>query len=85
MANNKIDITVVVNGVSTVVEANVNTPLLTVVNKALADTHNTGQPAERWELRDEEGNLYETNRKIEEYNFPEGITLYLTLRLAQAG
>src|ERR1044072_1062706 len=53
--NNKITFTVVVNGRDTEVEANVNTPLHTIVPEALRETGNTGQPPENWRiLRSEE-------------------------------
>lgn len=82
---NKIDIEIVVNGTPTTVEANVNAPLRTVIGKALEQTNNTGQPRENWDLKDESGNVLDLSKKVEEYNFPAGITLYLSLKAGVGG
>lgn len=76
---NKISITVVVNGQPTVVEANVNAPLRTIIPKALEQTGNLGQPPDKWELRDSVGELLDLNKKIEEFHFPANVTLFLNL------
>jgi hypothetical protein len=79
MASNKIHLTVVVNGEPTVVEAEPNAPLHTIVTKALAQTHNTGQPPDQWELRNEAGEVLQRDQKIEHYQFAPGTTLFLNL------
>ncbi len=82
---NKIVLTVVVSGTSTEVEANVNAPLRTVVNKALEQTGNTGQPPENWELRDAGGTTLDTESKIEDFEIVEGGTLFLNLKAGVGG
>ncbi len=82
---NKIVMTVVVSGESTRVEANVNAPLHTVVNKALEQTKNTGQPPENWELRDAGGKTLDTESKIEDSGIVEGVTLFLNLKAGVGG
>ena len=47
----KIELVVVVNGQSTQVDENEESLLLAVVEKALEQTGNTGQPPDNWELR----------------------------------
>lgn len=76
---NKIDLTVVVNGEPTVVAAEPHAPLRTVVAKALAQTSNTGQPPDQWELRNEAGVLLNLDQKIEDFGFAPGVTLFLNL------
>jgi len=85
MSENKIVLTVIVNGVSTEVDANLNAPLHTIIPKALQQTNNTGQPPDKWELKDENGSVLDVSKKIEEFNFPEGTKLFLSLKAGVGG
>ena len=78
-------ITVVVNGEPTDVEVNENAPLKTLVAKALAQTNNTGQGPESWELRDAAGGELDMSRKIETYGFPADVKLFLNLKAGIGG
>ena len=78
-------LTIVVNGNPTEVNANLNAPLRTVVNKALEQTGNVGQPAENWELRDGQGVLLNLDTKIGEYHFPADVKLFLSLKAGVGG
>ena len=83
---NKLTMTIIVNGVPTTVERNENAPLLSAIERALADTGNVGQPIENWILRDaENGNQLDVTRKIESFNFPDGVKLHLTLKAGVGG
>lgn len=82
---NEIHLTVVVNGTSTDVEANVNAPLHTIISEALRETGNTGQPQENWRILDQPGNQLDPNRKIEEYHFIGGTRLFLSLKEGVGG
>jgi hypothetical protein len=82
---NKIDITVIVNGTPTHVEANLNAPLKTVIPKALEQTGNTGQPVENWELRDARGVELPLENKIRDLNFEPGVQLFLNLKAGVGG
>jgi hypothetical protein len=82
---NKIDITVIVNGTPTHVEANLNAPLKTVIPKALEQTGNTGQPVENWELRDARGIELPLENKIRDLNFEPGVQLFLNLKAGVGG
>lgn len=81
----KLMLTIVVNGQPTVVEANPNGPLHTVIPKALEQTGNTGQPVENWELRDAAGNLLDGSRKIDTFHFAPGVHLFLNLKAGVGG
>ena len=83
--NNKITLTVVVNGRETEVEANVNAPLQTIIPEALRETGNTGQPPENWRILDQPGNQLDPNRKIEDYNLIGGTKLFLSLKEGVGG
>ena len=84
MPDPHIDVTIVVNGQPTAVRANPRAPLLTVIEKALSETQNTGQPATNWELN-YEGTILDPAAKIESFNFPAGATLFLNLKAGVGG
>lgn len=77
MNKNKSTLMVVVSGTEIEVEYNVNTPLRTIVNHALAETGNSGQPASEWHLRNLQGDLLDLGKKIGEYGFTPGTKLFL--------
>lgn len=81
----KVEITVVVNGQATEIEANPNQPLHVVLTKALENTQNLAQPAENWELKDEAGKLLEVGKKVGELGFGTAVTLFLSLKAGVAG
>lgn len=85
MPDNKINLEVIVNGQSTVVEANKNAPLRTIIEKALHQTGNAGQPPDNWELRDAAGVLLPLDQKIEEFHFPADVKLFLNLKAGVGG
>lgn len=85
MADNKITLTVIVNGTAHEVEGNVNAPLLTIVEKALQQSNNMGQPIQNWELRDEPGNILDVNKKICEYGFLGSTKLFLSIKAGVGG
>ncbi|MER8824504.1 DUF2604 domain-containing protein [Mesorhizobium sp. M0991] len=81
----KIEITVVVNGQPTEIEAHPNQPLHVVRTKALENTQNLAQTAENWELKDEAGNLLDVDKKVGEFGFANTVTLFLSLMAGVAG
>lgn len=81
----KIAITVVVNGQPTIVEANPEAQLRTVIPIALEQTGNTGQPPENWELRDAAGVELDVAKKIEDFQFPADVRLFLNLKAGVGG
>ena len=85
MPNNEIDLAIVVNGQPTVVRANRNAPLRTVIARALEQTGNAGQPPENWELRDAAGASLSLDQKIGDFNFPADVRLFLNLKAGVGG
>lgn len=83
--SNKVELAIVVNGQATLVEANVNAPLHTVIPRALEATGNTGQSPENWELRDSAGTLLDASKKISSFNFPADVRLFLSLKAGVGG
>ncbi len=82
---NQLELAVVVNGQPTLVQANLNAPLHTVIPRALEQTGNAGQPPENWELRDAAGALLDLDRKIGDFNFPPDVLLFLNLKAGVGG
>ena len=76
-AHHKIALNVVVNGAPVIVDVNENAPLRSLVEKALEESHNVGQPPDNWEIRDEKGNLLDLAKKIGTFGFAMGATLLL--------
>ncbi len=85
MPDPHITIKVVVNGQPTDVETNPNSPLHTIIPKALSQTGNVGQPPDQWELRDTNGALLDISKKIMDFHFPPNITLFLNLKAGVGG
>lgn len=81
----KIALAVVVNGQSTTVEANPEAPLRTIIEPALQQTGNAGQPPDNWELRDVNGTLLDLEKKIEDFQFPANVRLFLNLKAGVGG
>jgi hypothetical protein len=84
-SKNKIQLVVVVNGVETVVDANLNAPLRTVAQHALNASGNQGRPLADWELKDERGQLLDLDRAVSTFNFAANAVLYLTLSVGVNG
>ena len=82
---NQIDLKVVVNGQPVVVKANVEAPVNTLIEHALTQSGNSGQPIGNWELRDASGQVLDPARKIEDYNLQSGATLFLNLKAGIGG
>lgn len=82
---NEFALVVVINGQPFPITANVNEPLRVVVVKALAESKNSGQPAENWELRDEAGALLDLAQKVGEFHFAPGAKLFLSLKAGIGG
>jgi Protein of Unknown function (DUF2604) len=85
MPENEIDLTIVVNGQPTIVRANKNAPLRTVIPRALEQTGNAGQPPDNWELRDAAGALLSLDQKIGDFNFQPDVRLFLNLKAGIGG
>jgi hypothetical protein len=85
MAHNLEKLVVVVNGLSYDVKANVEAPVLVVIEKALDDSGNHGQPPQNWELRDAAGHLLDPHKKLEDYHLPDGAKLFLSLKAGVGG
>lgn len=85
MKAEKLILTVVVNSTQVELEANPNAELRTVVTHALAQTKNSGQPFENWQLADRNGNPLDLSVKVGEAGLVRGSVLFLTPRAGVGG
>jgi hypothetical protein len=81
----KIVLIFIINGVDYRIEANVEAPLAVAVERALAESRNTGRPLDEWEVRNSSGVLLEKDRTIEDLGLKDGARLFLTLRVGAGG
>jgi hypothetical protein len=82
---NHVNLTVVVNTVDTIVEANVNWKLRQVAERALKQTGTTGRSLNEFVLKDANGNPLEYERTVESYGLPSGAVLFLSLEAGANG
>ena len=82
---NKIRIVFIINGENVPVDANMHSPLHVARDRALTQSHNTGRPLHEWEIRDEKGTLLPPDAKIESFNFPNNVRLFLSLKVGAGG
>ena len=81
----KVSLTIVVNGQPTEIDANPEQPLGSIVGRALGQTGNAGQPPDNWELRDKGGALLDLSARIGSFGFANGTTLFLNLKAGIGG
>ena len=85
MPENKILIIFIVNGVDVPVEVNLNAPIKTGRNKALALSNNTGRPPEEWEIHNDAGQPLDPEAKAGELGLKERDRLFLNLKVGAGG
>jgi hypothetical protein len=83
--DHKIKIIFIINGQDYPIEANVHAPLMEAVQRALAESNNTGRSPDEWEVRDASGVLLETNRTPKDLGLQDGVRLFLSLRVGAGG
>lgn len=79
------NLTVVVNGLPTIVRMRKTECLHYLRKRALIYTNNVGQPAENWEIRDAMGTLLNLEATPEELLLPSNATLFLNLHAGVGG
>jgi hypothetical protein len=80
-----IELTIVVNGQPTQVSAHEEEVLSKVVETALEQTGNSGQPPENWELRNASGVELDLQKRVEHYHFEPDTHLFLNLKAGVGG
>ena len=85
MSDKRFEITIIVNGQPVEVKVGVDEQIGEAVEYALKASGNSGQSAERWELRDESGRPIDTGKKIGESGIAAGAKLFLNLKAGVGG
>lgn len=85
MRDKSFEIKIVVNGQPVEVKVGPYEEIGEVVQYALKASGNSGQSAERWELRDESGQPLDTGKKIGALGIKPGATLFLNLKAGVGG
>lgn len=80
-----LELIVVVSGSPHSVRINVRQRLEHVVQEALRESGNVGQPATDWELRTEDGTLLAQGERVERAELHQGQTLFLNPRAGAGG
>jgi hypothetical protein len=81
----KVVLIFIINGENFSVETDVNAPLMSAVQRALAESHNTGRDPSEWEVRDSNGVLLEVHRPPKELGLTDNARLFLSLRVGAGG
>ncbi|MGA0594263.1 multiubiquitin domain-containing protein [Enterovirga sp. CN4-39] len=81
----KISLSILVNGVAAELRAKPDDKLGALLEKALEETENVGQPVEKWELRDEAGELLSLDETVGALGLKDGAILVASLQTGAAG
>jgi hypothetical protein len=84
-SDHKITVKVIVSGQPTSVTVSNHQKVVQLVQEALEQTGNKGQPPAEWELRTSDGALVEQNVTIEAAGIVNGATLFLNPRAGAGG
>lgn len=83
--DNEIELTVVVSGKPTTVDANLSAPLRTVAEKALEQTDQTERDLTRWEMTTAAGDQLDFDTKVADAGLTNEDTVVLNLRTGVTG
>ncbi|MDI3566664.1 DUF2604 domain-containing protein [Bradyrhizobium sp. Arg816] len=82
---NKLHVIFVINGDPTPVEGKPAEQLVKLLEKALKESENTGQPVDSWQVTDEPGNVLDVSKTLAELGIKDGATLLASLKAGAAG
>ena len=82
---NNIDVIVVVSGRPQPVRVNVHQTVEHLVQEALRESGNVGQPMSEWELRSEGGMVLDLGQRIADAGITDGSTVFLSPRAGAGG
>jgi uncharacterized protein DUF2604 len=81
----KLHVTFVINGEPTSIEGKPDERLVKLLEKALKESENTGQPVEAWQVTDEPGNVLDVSKTLAELGIKDGAILLASLKAGAAG
>ena len=85
MMDEHFEITIVVNGQPVEIKAGLDKEIEDAVKYALKKSGNSGQPPERWELRDDSGQPIDTSKTFGALGIKPGAKLFLSLKAGVGG
>jgi Protein of Unknown function (DUF2604) len=85
MAKEQIAVEVIVSGQPVSLDANLEAPLRSLVERALTSTGNGGQPPDNWEFRNQAGDLLDMGSKLGALGLASGARLFLNLKAGVGG
>ena len=74
----------IINGLPQKVEARADWPLKSAVEVALKESGNEGRPIDDWDVK-WNNRILDLKKEIREYQFPECVDLFLSLKAGQGG
>jgi hypothetical protein len=80
----KLHVTFVINGEPTPVEGKPGEQLVKLLEKALKESENTGQPVDAWQVTDEPGNVLDVSKTLGELGIKDGAILLASLKAGQS-
>ncbi len=80
-----LSLVVVVSGSPQPVKTNVHQPMEHLVEEALRESGNVGQPPQDWELRTDTGQLLPQSERVGQAGLHDGQTLFLNPRAGAGG
>ena len=85
-SGNTIELQIVVNGNPVTMEANIHEPLHALLVPTLKKAGVAGDPEpDRWIFKDPNGNVLDKNKKVGDFGFASGATIFLSLEAGIAG
>jgi hypothetical protein len=75
----------IINGHSVNVSCNQSLRLQNAIQRTLKITQNESRPLNDWQVRDANGVLLETQRKLKDFKFENGTRLFLSLAVGAGG
>lgn len=84
-SDNRVQLIVVISGVPRPAEVNVHEPLQNLVRDVLRDSGDAGRSLEDFELRSEDGRLFDLKSKASDVGIRDGDTLFLNPRAGAGG
>ena len=81
----ELHVTFVINGEPTPMVGKPDEQLVKLLERALKESENTGQPVEAWQVTDEPGNVLDVSKTLAELGVKDGAVLLASLKAGAAG
>lgn len=79
------EIIVIINGVETPVQANIESKLIDIMSEARKESNNTGRPILDWDIYTSDGVSLNTTKTINSLRLADGERLFMNLGVGAGG